>query len=173
MLSNGKAVGRQLFNYCFSIVFQLLLLGADHRGFKLKEKLKQWLGLKKIEFKDLGAFKLNLNDDYPDIAHKIAQAIVKKKGKAVLICGSGAGVEIAANKIKGIRASIGFNPQQTKKMVEDDDVNILCLAADYITKFKAFQLVKIFINSKFKNKEKYLRRVGKIECGSLKKVKLL
>ena len=140
----------------------MLYLGADHRGFKAKEKLKQWLFSKKIEYKDLGASKFDPQDDYPDIAQKLAKIVVKKKAKGVLICGSGAGVAIAANKIKGIRAAIGFNPQQTRKMIEDDGVNILCLAADYISKFKAFQLVKIFFKTQFKNKDQYLRRVKKI-----------
>jgi len=139
-----------------------LHLGADHRGFKLKEKLKKWLAEKKIKFKDLGAKKFDANDDYPDIAEKAAEAIVKGENKGILICGSGAGVAIAANKVKGARAAIGFNPRQVKKMVEDDNLNILCLAADYIGKFKAFQLTKIFITTQFKNKGKYLRRVEKI-----------
>jgi len=140
----------------------MLCLGADHRGFKLKEKLKEWLGSKKIAFTDLGAEKLNADDDYPDIAKKVAEKVISEKGKGVLFCGSGGGICIAANKVKGIRAAIGFNPQQVKKMVEDDDLNILCLAADYTRKFKAFQLVKIFLNSKFKNKGKYKRRVDKV-----------
>jgi len=139
-----------------------LHLGADHRGFKLKEKLKKWLAEKKIKFKDLGAKKFDANDDYPDIAEKAAEAIVKGENKGILICGSGAGVAIAANKVKGARAAIGFNPRQVKKMVEDDNLNILCLASDYISKFKAFQLTKIFITTQFKNKGKYLRRVEKI-----------
>jgi len=140
----------------------MLYLGSDHRGFKLKEKLKEWLTSKKIAFIDLGAKKFDPNDDYPDIAKKLAEIVVSKKGKGVLLCGSGGGICIAANKAKGIRAAIGFNPQQVAKIVEDDDLNILCLAADYTRKFKAFQLVKVFINSQFKNKGNYLRRVGKI-----------
>jgi len=139
-----------------------LHLGADHRGFKLKEKLKKWLAEKKIKFEDLGAKKFDPNDDYPDIAQKAVEEVVKGENKGILICGSGAGVAIAANKVKGARAAIGFNPRQVKKMVEDDNLNILCLAADYISKFKAFQLTKIFITTQFKNKGKYLRRVEKI-----------
>ncbi|OGD62020.1 hypothetical protein A2160_00445 [Candidatus Beckwithbacteria bacterium RBG_13_42_9] len=140
-----------------------LFLGSDHRGFKLKEKLKEWLGQKKIDFVDLGPEKFDPEDDYPDMAQKLALKIVDEKSRGILLCGSGAGMEIAANKVKGIRAAIGFNPQQVRKMVEDDDVNILCLAADYISKFKAFQLTKIFLNSQFINKGKYLRRVEKIK----------
>lgn len=142
----------------------MLYVGADHKGFKLKEKLKQWLQEKKIEFSDQGAKKLACNDDYPDIAQKIARLVVLKKTKAILICGSGAGMAITANKIREIRAAIGFNPRQVRKMVEDDDVNVLCLAGDYISKFKAFQLTKIFLASKFKNKGKYLRRIEKIKA---------
>lgn len=164
----------------------MLYLGADHRGFKLKEKLKEWLTSKKIKFKDLGALKFDPGDDYPDIAKKVAEKVVlfrhpeqgirqpaerlvegssdlaKSVNKGVLICGSGGGVCIAANKIKGVRAGIGFRPQQVRKMVEDDDLNILCLASDYTTKFKAFQLTKIFLNSKFAKKKRFLRRIKKI-----------
>lgn len=142
----------------------MLYLGADHRGFKLKEKLKEWLSQKKVVFEDLGIKTFKPDDDYPDIAKLLAGKVIKNKSKGILICGSGAGMAIAANKIKKIRAAIGFKPGQVKKMVEDDDVNILCLAADYMSKFKAFQLTKIFAQSKFKNKGKYLRRVKKISA---------
>lgn len=140
----------------------MLYLGADHRGFKLKERLKEWLTQKKVKFVDLGASTFDPNDDYPDIAQKVTQKVAQEKDRGILICGSGAGMAIVANKINGIRAAIGFNPQQVRKMVEDDDVNILCLAADYLSKFKAFQLVKIFSQTKFQNTGKYLRRVQKI-----------
>ena len=141
----------------------MLYLGSDHRGFKLKEKLKEWLVSKKIDFIDLGAEKFDSGDDYPDIAKKVGEKIGEGKIRGVLLCGSGGGICIAANKVKGVRAAIGFNAQQVRKMVDDDDLNILCLAADYTKKFKAFQLVKAFLNSKFKNKGKYLRRVEKIK----------
>jgi ribose 5-phosphate isomerase B len=140
----------------------MLYLGADHRGFKLKEKLKIWLEEKKIKYQDLGAEELDPTDDYPDIAQKVAQAVGKQQGKGVLLCGSGAGVAIVANKMRGIRAAIGFNPQQVRAMRQDDDLNILCLATDYISRFKAFQLVKIFLQTEFKAKEKYRRRLEKI-----------
>jgi ribose 5-phosphate isomerase B len=140
----------------------MLYLGADHRGFKLKEKLKIWLEEKKIKYQDLGAEELDPTDDYPDIAQKVAQTVGKQQGKGVLLCGSGAGVAIVANKMRGIRAAIGFNPQQVRAMRQDDDLNILCLATDYISRFKAFQLVKIFLQTEFKAKEKYRRRLEKI-----------
>lgn len=140
----------------------MLFLGADHRGFKLKENLKTWLESKKVKHQDLGAEKFEPTDDYPDIAQKVARAVVKSQAKGVLLCGSGAGVAIAANKIKGIRAAIGFNPQQVRAMRRDDDVNVLCLATDYTAKFKAFQLVKIFLQSEYKATEKYQRRLKKI-----------
>ena len=140
----------------------MLFLGADHRGFRLKEQLKQWLDERRIEHQDLGATTVDPQDDYPDMAQKVAEAVVKNQGKGVLFCGSGAGVAIAANKVKGVRAAIGFNPQQVRFMRQDDDVNILCLAADYVSKFKAFQLVKIFVQTEFKAQEKYQRRLKKI-----------
>ena len=142
----------------------MLYLACDHRGFKLKNQLKTWLTEKKVKFKDLGAYELDPDDDYPDFAQKLtAKVLEDKDNKGVLMCGSGAGVCIAANKVKSIRAAIGFNHQQVASFVQHDSVNVLCIAADYTKKFKVFQLVKTFINSKFCGKEKYKKRLEKIE----------
>ncbi|NMB57475.1 RpiB/LacA/LacB family sugar-phosphate isomerase [Candidatus Beckwithbacteria bacterium] len=142
----------------------MLYLATDHRGYKLKNQLKAWLIAKKIKFKDLGAYEFNSNDNYPDFAHSLSQKVLEQAdNKGVLFCGSGAGVCIAANKIKGIRACLGFNHRQVASFVKDDNVNVLCVAADYTNKFKCFQLVKTFLKTKFSGEEKYQRRIEKIE----------
>ncbi|MGI5827700.1 MAG: RpiB/LacA/LacB family sugar-phosphate isomerase [Patescibacteria group bacterium] len=141
----------------------MLYLATDHRGLKRKNQLKTWLTTKKIPFKDLGAYEYNADDDYPDYAYKVAQKVLEdKKGKGVVFCGSGAGICVAANKVKGIRCSLGFNHQQVKSFVEDDDINVLAIAADYTTKFKVFQLVKTFLAAEFKNEKRHIRRLEKI-----------
>ncbi len=141
----------------------MLYLAADHQGLKLKNQLKSWLSVKKIAFKDLGAYEPNPNDDYPDFAQAVAQKVVEDpENKGVLLCGSGAGVCIAANKIKGIRCAIGFNYQQVERFVQHDDINVLAIAADYTSKFKVFQLVKTFINTSFIGEERHRRRLEKV-----------
>src|SRR5450759_1369287 len=111
----------------------MLFLGADHRGFSLKEELKKYLLRENIPFTDLGSFKLVKEDDYPDIAALVAQQVSSNKNnKGILICGSGIGVCIVANKFKNVRAGLFWNPEIAKVATTDDDVNIVCLPGDYL-----------------------------------------
>jgi ribose 5-phosphate isomerase B len=142
----------------------LLFLATDHRGFKLKNQLKDWLNSKKIKFKDLGAYEFDPEDNFPDFAKLLITKILENTdNKGVIFCGSGAGVCIACNKVKGIRAAIGFNHRQVASFVNHDDVNVLCLAADHTSKFKTFQLVKSFLNTQFCGEEKYKKRLEMVE----------
>jgi ribose 5-phosphate isomerase B len=142
----------------------MLYLATDHRGLKLKNQLKAWLSSNKITFKDLGAYELDPNDNYPDFAKILtAKVFEAKENKGVIFCGSGAGVCIACNKVKGIRAAIGFNHRQVESFVKHDDVNVLCIASDHTKKFKCFQLVKTFINTQFCGEEKYKKRLEMVE----------
>jgi len=160
----------------------MLFLATDHRGLKLKNQLKNWLVLKKIPFKDLGAYEYLADDDYPDYAKLICDHVLGREGKTmltkvgtglkpvpteqnrgVIFCGSGAGVSIACNKIKGIRSAIGFNHSQVESFTSHDHVNVLAIAADHTTKFKCFQLVKSFLKTEFNQEERYVRRLGKMK----------
>jgi ribose 5-phosphate isomerase B len=143
----------------------MLYLATDHRGLKLKNQLKNWLIDKKIKFKDLGNYDYEPKDDYPDYAAKLTEKILESpdENKGVIFCGSGAGVSIACNKVKGIRAAIGINHRQVRSFVRHDHVQILAISADETTKFKWFQLVKTFLKTKWDNGERHLRRLGKIE----------
>ena len=142
----------------------MLYLATDHRGLKLKNQLKAWLSSKKIEYKDLGAYELDPNDDYPDFTTLLtAKVLEDPQNRGVLFCGSGAGVCIAANKAKGIRAAIGFTHQQVASFTAHDHVNVLCIAADWTKKFKCFQLVKTFVSTSYSEEERHLKRLGKIE----------
>lgn len=141
-----------------------IYLGADHRGFELKEFLKKELERIGFKVKDLGNLKYDPLDDFPDFAFPVAKKVVKEKGSlGILLCGSGIGVSIAANRIKGARACLGFDKDQVEKGREHDHCNILCLPADYIDKKSALELAKIFLSAKPRNEEKYLRRIKKLD----------
>jgi len=143
----------------------MIYLASDHRGFELKEKVKKWLRGWQREFEDLGNNKLDLEDDYPDFAIKVAKKISKgKKGDmGIVICGSGIGMDIVANRFAGVRCGLGFSPQQIRIAKRDDDLNCLSLAADFVSEEEAKRIVEMFLETQFTGTEKYLRRINKID----------
>ncbi|GIW66347.1 MAG: ribose 5-phosphate isomerase B [Candidatus Parcubacteria bacterium] len=142
----------------------MIYLASDHRGFKLKELIKNRFKKNNFKFKDLGYFQYQPDDDYPLIAVKLAKNILKNKvNRGIILCGSGVGVCIAVNRFKGIRGASSDNYKIIKKAREDDNINILCLPADFIDEKKAWLLIKTFLKTKFKNKEKYLRRIKQLD----------
>lgn len=138
-------------------------LGADHRGFYLKEKIKKYLKKLKVGFEDLGNKVFDPEDDYSDFASMVAKKVANKKSRGVLICGSGGGVCIAANKIKGIRAAQAFNAWQVKELRENDDINVLCLNSWQLKEREAQKMVKTFLRTKFSNLTRHKRRLQKIK----------
>jgi len=137
-------------------------IGADHRGFFLKEELKKFLEKNNFEVKDFGTFS-NEAFDYPDVAFPLGEAVKKRKiAKGILICGSGLGMSIAANKIKGIRAALCLNKEMAKMARNHNDANILVLAANFTTLRKAKEIVKTFLKEKFEG-GRHLRRINKIK----------
>ena len=145
----------------------MIYLGADHRGFELKEKIKQWLSEWGYSFEDMGALEYNKDDDYPDFAKAVAEKVAGEAGDAgdnrgILICGSGVGVVIAANKTKGIRAGTAISAQQMKDSVSDEDTNVLGISADYLSG-QAQEIVKTFLETKFSGEERHIRRINKIK----------
>lgn len=142
-----------------------VFIGADHRGFELKTKLIAWLKSNNYETEDCGAFEYDQTDDYPDFAKVVARKVVNEKGSSgIVICGSGAGMDIASNKIKGIRCSLGINENQVRAARRDDDLNMLALASDYISNFQDAQLLaKAFLETGFDASEKHQRRIEKIK----------
>jgi ribose 5-phosphate isomerase B len=137
-------------------------IGADHRGFGLKEKLIIDLKAKGWMITDLND-KYDINDDYPDIAIELAEKIIKENTLGILICGSGAGACVAANKVKGARATIAVNIRQAQKSREDDDINILCLSADYVSDEENIEITKGFLEAIFMAEERFIRRINKIK----------
>ena len=142
----------------------MIYLGADHRGYNLKEEIKKFFELEKIKFKDLGNLNYDENDDYPDFVKKVVERILSKpkKEKGILVCGTGIGMSIAANKFKGIKAGLCLSGYMAKRAIEEDDINILCLAADITDVETSKKIIKEWLKAKFKNEERYKRRIEKI-----------
>lgn len=142
----------------------MIYIGADHRGYELKEKLKTFLGELGYDYEDMGAFEYNKDDDYPDFAKAVAEKVVQGgSNKGILICGSDIGMAAAANKIKGIRAGGATIPEQVAAAVHDDNINVLSVSADFVDEIQAEELIKTFLETKFGGDEKYVRRINKIK----------
>ncbi|MBW7955294.1 RpiB/LacA/LacB family sugar-phosphate isomerase [Patescibacteria group bacterium] len=142
-----------------------ILLGADHRGFHLKEKIKPWLIEQGHQVIDVGNTELDPEDDYPVISFALADALVSREEKSlgVLLCGSGVGAAIAANKVAGIRCGLGYTTEQVESARHDDEMNILALAADYISEEVAKELVTTFIATEVSDEPRHLRRIEQIK----------
>ncbi len=141
----------------------MLYLVSDHRGFKLKEKIKEYLDKNKIIFTDLGALKYDKDDDYPDFAKILALKILENKNNlGIALCGSGAGMSIALNRFKNIRAGLAFNPKMAEAQKQQDNINVLVIASDFTKESTAFLMVDKFLKTKFLKKQRYLRRIKKL-----------
>ena len=139
-------------------------IGADHGGFKLKEEIKNWLKDWNFEFEDMGAKKFDSEDDYPDFAWPVAVAVGSHPGTfGILACRSGQGESIVANKAKGARAALAWNEHAAHAARNDDDANILCLPADYVTIDQAKAAVHVFLTTPFGTDERFHRRVDKVK----------
>ena len=143
----------------------MLYIGADHRGFKLKEEIKNFLAEKNYQFEDMGNFAYNPNDDYTDFAKLVAQKVSEKpeENKGILICGSGVGVDITANKFHGVRSALADDIQTAKQSRAHDDTNVLSLPADEVDFTLAQKIITVWLETSFSNGEKYKRRINKIE----------
>jgi ribose 5-phosphate isomerase B len=139
-------------------------LAADHGGYKLKEEVKDWLKAWHFEFEDMGAHKYDAEDDYPDYAWPAAVAVGSHPGTfGVLICRSGQGECIVANKAKGTRAAIAWNEHSAHAARNDDDANIVCIPADYVTLDQAKAIVHDFLTTKVGKDPRFKRRVDKVK----------
>lgn len=140
-------------------------LGADHGGYKLKEEIKNWLAEWHFEFEDLGAQKFDPEDDYPDFAWPVAVKVgTEAAALGILACRSGQGECIVANKAKGARAALAWNEKTAAASRNDDDANILCLAADYTSMDEAKKIVHAFLTTPFNEKEeRFVRRINKVK----------
>ena len=138
-----------------------IFISSDHAGFKLKEIIKNYLKRSKLDFLDFGP---NSDDrvDYPDFAHKVAKKVkISKNNVGILVCGSGMGMNIAANRHKNIRAAQCFNLKSTKLSRLHNDANIITLGSRLITKKNAIKMVGIFLKTKFEG-GRHTKRIKKI-----------
>lgn len=140
-----------------------IYIGSDHAGLELKQKLKEHLQTKAYHVVDLGVFKSE-PADYPDIAHEVAEKVRENSGaRGILVCGTGIGMCMAANKTAGVRA-VNPESEQTAEMArKHNDANILCLGVRVISEEKAKKLVDIFMETEFEKEERHERRVKKID----------
>ena len=139
-------------------------LGTDHAGFELKEKIKSYLIEKSFEVEDCGALEFDKNDDYPDFVSKAAIGVAKDPNFRGIVFGkSGAGECVVANKIKNIRAILGFSTENVKLAREHNDANILSLGSAFVDEDLAKNLVTIFLQTQFSNEERHVRRINKIK----------
>ncbi len=142
-------------------IFKKICIASDHAGYHLKNKLLDFLIKKNISIIDLGPNN-NSSVDYPDYAKKVSNRVKNKKSDVgILVCGSGIGMAISANKIKGIRAALCYNLKSTRLSREHNNANIIAIGSRLTKKKDALKLVKIFLETKFEG-GRHLRRVKKI-----------
>ena len=140
-----------------------IAIGADHGGFSLKEELTQAIRAAGHDVRDLGACEYNADDDYPDFALGVARAVVAGEAeRGIVICGSGVGASVAANKVRGARAALCHDSYSARQGVEHDDLNVLCLGARVIGVEAAREIVRAYLGAEFTQEERHQRRLSKI-----------
>ncbi len=142
-------------------IFNKICISSDHAGYETKEFIKDLLIKSKISTVDLGPF-LNKSVDYPDYAKKVSNRVSKRKSEiGILVCGSGTGMAISANKTKGIRAAVGYSIKSTQLSRQHNNANVLCLGSRLTKRKDIKKIIKIFLNTKFEG-GRHKRRVKKI-----------
>jgi ribose 5-phosphate isomerase B len=141
-----------------------IVIGSDHAGFALKVAMDDLLRSLGHEVLDVGAFNENPSD-YPDFAEAVGRAVIEGKAeRGVLICGSGVGASVAVNKLPGIRAGMCHDTYSAHQGVEHDDINVLVLGSRIIGVKLAEELVRAFLNAKFSNEDRHVRRLNKVKA---------
>ena len=139
-----------------------IYIGSDHAGFKLKKYLMSYLGKRGYKMIDMGNEEFDKGDDYPDYALKVAKKVAETGGRGMILCDSGVGVSIVANKVKGIRAVNAFCTGIARQSREHINTNILCMGQNYIAVDLARKIVNIWLETEFSPEERHHRRVSKI-----------
>ena len=139
-----------------------IVIGADHRGYEMKDEIAAALKRDGHEVLDVGTNSAD-SVDYPDYARAVGEAIVDGRAeRGIIVCGSGVGAGIAANKIRGVRAALCHDTYSARQGVDHDDMNVLCLGARVVGDALAMELVKAFLSARFKGEERLRRRLGKV-----------
>ncbi len=140
-----------------------IAVGADHAGYALKELLVPWLRASGHEVEDLGARELDPEDDYPDLALPVAQAVQSASAeRGIIVCGSGVGASVIANKVPGVRAGLCHDTYSSHQGVEHDDMNVLCLGGRIIGEELSKEVVKSFLEARFIPEPRFQRRLNKL-----------
>lgn len=141
-----------------------VILAADHGGFKLKEALKPYLADKGFEVEDVGARALDKQDDFPQYAFAaVTKVLGEEDARGILVCGSGQGMAMAANRVRGIRASLVWSEDVARETREDNDSNVLSLPARFISEDEAKKIVDVWLATPFSKNPKYHRRIDEVE----------
>jgi ribose 5-phosphate isomerase B len=140
-----------------------IAIGADHAGFALKEKVREELKRAGYQLIDVGAFEYVSDDDYPDFSAAVGRAVISGEAeRGILVCGSGVGASIAANKLEGVRACLCHDIYSAVQGVEHDDMNVLCLGGLIVGEALAFRLVHGFLEARFFGTGRFKRRLDKV-----------
>lgn len=146
----------------------MIFIGADHGGFQLKEQIKDWLVEWQKAYEDVGAFTFNPTDDYPEFAFKVAQKVAERPDSfGILACRSAIGMAIAANKVKGIRAGAVYTVEQVIHLREQNNANVISMSGDWTNIELAKEIIKTFLETKFSNEERHIRRLEEIAKAEL------
>lgn len=140
----------------------MIYLGADHAGYNLKEEIKKYLEELGYKYEDLGNTHLDPKDDYPDFALKVAEKVAETGERGIVICGTGIGSCVVANKVEGIRAALVWDEFTARQSREDNDSNVLCLGGRVLDSETAKKLVRLWLRTEFRGKERHIRRLEKI-----------
>ncbi len=141
---------------------ETIYIGSDHGGFEMKKELIALMKSQGYTIVDDGPFTYDKADDYPDYAEKVCKDVLANKGKGILICRTGHGMNISANKMAGIYASICSNEESARKSKIDENINVLCLAGDFTSIEEAGKIVRKWLDTPFTEEERHVRRQKKI-----------
>ena len=141
----------------------MIYIGSDHAGFELKETLKQYIAKLGYEIKDMGAYRYEQADDFPEYALKVCREVLKSKGQGILICGTGQGMERTANKIRGIYAAVCWNEMTARVAKEHGDTNVISLGGRTTSPEEAERIVRTWLESKFTGESRHVRRNNQIK----------
>ncbi len=140
-----------------------IFLGADHKGFEMKEEIEKWLSDQGYDVEDCGAQFLDHDDDYVDFAARVGNKVATTdEGLGIVLCGSGVGVSIAANKVQGIRSGLCFSSSHARSARKDDNINVLALGSDITPIDTAKEIILTFITTPYTREERFERRITKL-----------
>ncbi|MDQ3239352.1 MAG: RpiB/LacA/LacB family sugar-phosphate isomerase [bacterium] len=141
----------------------MIFLGSDHAGFETKDIIKEMLHQIEMPFEDMGPESFVPGDDYTDYAQKVAVRVAKGFGDGILICDTGIGMDMAANKVRGVRASLCFNVLMAQRAKEHNNANLLVLGSELVSPAELNEIVRVWMDTKFSQDARHIRRLKKMQ----------